>query len=83
MNKLINGRLVSMTEAEIAAHAALGAKTNAERIACLKARLAETDYKTLKFFEGELSDTDYLASCVERSALRSQINALEATPQAE
>lgn len=45
MNKRINGRLVSMTEAEIAAHAALGAKTNAERIACLKARLAETDYK--------------------------------------
>lgn len=48
------------------------------RISELKAQLAETDYKALKFAEGWLSAEEYAPIKAERQAIRNEINALEA-----
>lgn len=50
----------------------------AHRIAELKAQLAATDYKCLKYMEGWLTDAEYAPIRAERQALRDEINALEA-----
>lgn len=42
-----------------------------------KRELAETDYKTLKFVDGKLSEEDYAPIRAQRQALRDRINALE------
>lgn len=47
------------------------------RIAHLKQQLAATDYKTLKYAEGLISESDYAPIKAQRQALREQINALE------
>ena len=47
------------------------------RISELKSRLAQTDYKTLKLFEGLLTEEEYLETRVLRESLRAQINELE------
>ena len=47
------------------------------RISELKAQLAETDYKALKFAEGWLSAEEYAPIKAERQAIRNEINALE------
>ena len=44
----------------------------------LKAKLAETDYKTLKYVEGELTEEEFLAEKLERALWRAEINRLEA-----
>ncbi len=43
----------------------------------LKARLAATDYKTLKFVEGEITEEEYAEIRELRKALRAEINLLE------
>lgn len=43
-----------------------------------KKKLAQTDYKAIKFAEGELTMTEYAPIREERRALRTQINELEA-----
>ena len=43
----------------------------------LKAQLAATDYKTLKYAEGELSEEEYAETKELRKGLREQINQLE------
>ena len=48
-----------------------------ERIEELKAQLAESDYKALKFAEGWITAEDYAATKAERQALRDEINRLE------
>lgn len=47
-------------------------------IYALKMALAATDYKALKFAEGELTAEEYAPVRDERRALREKINALEA-----
>lgn len=42
-----------------------------------KRKLNASDYKALKFAEGELSSLEYAPTLVERRNLRSQINYLE------
>ena len=43
----------------------------------LKAQLAATDYKTLKYAEGELSEEEYAETKELRKGLREQINQLQ------
>ena len=43
----------------------------------LKAQLAATDYKALKYIEGEISEEDYAETRELRKALRAEINQLE------
>ena len=43
----------------------------------LKAQLATTDYKALKYIEGEISEEDYAETRELRKALRAEINQLE------
>lgn len=84
MKKCVNGKMIEMTPEEIAAMRAETAAYEASpiykahRIAELKARLAATDYKTLKYFEGWLTDGEYAPIKAERQAIRDEINALEA-----
>ena len=47
-------------------------------IAGLKQILTSTDYKALKFAEGQISATDYKETKQQRQALRDKINELEA-----
>ena len=46
----------------------------------LKAQLAETDYKAIKFAEGWLTEEEYAPIKAERQALRDAINDLEKQP---
>ena len=47
------------------------------RIAELKAKLFETDYKAIKFFEGEMSEAEYSSTRIERKIWREEINRLQ------
>lgn len=47
-------------------------------IAGLKQILTSTDYKALKFAEGQISEKDYAETKQQRQALRDRINELEA-----
>ena len=49
----------------------------AERIIECKTELKDTDYITLKYMEGVISDEVYEETKVKRQALRDEINALE------
>ena len=46
-------------------------------IVILKAKLRATDYKAIKFAEGELSAEEYEETRLQRKAWREQINTLE------
>jgi len=48
-----------------------------EKINSLKKQLADTDYKVLKFFEGEMSDEQFEPVRELRSSLRQKIKELE------
>lgn len=52
-------------------------------ISILKTRLKSSDYKLLKFIEGELTDEEYASTREERRAWRAKINELEAELEAE
>lgn len=43
-----------------------------------KAKLSQTDYQAIKYFEGFISETDYEPIKAQRQAWRDEINALEA-----
>lgn len=47
------------------------------QMSALKNKLASTDYKALKFAEGELTVSEYAPIKEERRKLRAEINALE------
>lgn len=53
------------------------AKARAE-IKALKAKLSDTDYKAIKYAEGELSAQEYESVRMDRRACRERINELEA-----
>lgn len=48
-----------------------------ERIFELKKRLAESDYKAIKYAEGAISESEYMLTKAERQAWRDEINTLE------
>ena len=50
---------------------------NNNRISELKQKLAETDYKAIKYSEGELSAEEYAETKAQRRAWREEINKLE------
>ena len=50
---------------------------NNNRIVELKQKLAETDYKAIKYSEGELSTEEYAETKAQRRAWREEINKLE------
>lgn len=52
-----------------------------ERIMELQRNLVNTDYKTLKYIEGELSQEEYDISCKEREEWREEIRKLEMEKQ--
>lgn len=73
MKIMRNGVLCDMTgEEEL-----LTVPSAADRIEELKALLAETDYKTLKYVEGRLSLEEFELSNAQREAWRAEINLLE------
>lgn len=47
-----------------------------EQIAILKQRLADTDYKAIKYAEGLISAEDYAETKAQRQGWRDEINAL-------
>ena len=49
------------------------------QIDLLKKKLADTDYKAIKYAEGLISEEEYAPIKAERQALRDQINELEAS----
>ena len=50
---------------------------NNNRISELKQKLQETDYKAIKYAEGELSEEEYAETKAQRRAWREEINKLE------
>jgi len=52
--------------------------TTSEQIEKLKAAIAASDYKAIKYAEGWLTEEEYLPIKTERQALRDKINELEA-----
>lgn len=66
------------TAAEIAADEAKIKRQNAQReIFELKSKLRDSDYKAIKFAEGELTSEEYAPVKAERRAWRAKINELE------
>lgn len=68
IDSFIDGKLVKGTPKE----------DTFARILELKKKLAETDYKLMKFMEGELSEEEYAPIKAQRQAWRNEINELEA-----
>ena len=69
-----------ITEEEFNSHnqrKAVEADKNFIEIQKLKAQLAKTDYKALKYAEGWYSEEEYAPIKAERQALRAEINRLE------
>ncbi len=74
-----NGVLRDMTAEELAEHEASIKVPVDEQIALLKQNLADTDYKTLKYAEGLISEQDYAEIKAQRQMWRDEINRLEST----
>lgn len=47
------------------------------KISEIKAKLSQTDYQAIKYFEGFISETDYAPIKAQRQSWRDEINALE------
>lgn len=73
MKIMRNGTLCEMTQEE----EMMCAPTPEERIEELKELLAETDYRTLKYVEGQLGEEEYASSKLQRAAWRAEIEYLE------
>ena len=52
-------------------------KTKIKRIRELRGLLKSTDYKAIKYAEGEITATEYAPTLTERRAWRAEINALQ------
>lgn len=77
------GVLVAIPQGELDARAQAQAEQERKesiqhQISALKSKLAQTDYKALKYAEGLISEADYLPIKLERQDYRNQINELEA-----
>lgn len=72
-DKYVNGEIVKSSEVE-------EIKTKAvvyTEILSLKKKLAESDYKCLKYIDGDLTEEEYAEVKALRASYRSQINELE------
>lgn len=49
-----------------------------QRIQDLRGKLKQTDYKAIKYAEGEISAEEYAPTLAQRKAWREEINALQA-----
>lgn len=52
--------------------------TTEQKIEILKQKLKDTDYKAIKYAEGQLSEEEYASMKAERQSWRDRINELEA-----
>lgn len=75
MKALINGQYIEVAD-RVPTPEEIREQKLAE-IEELKAELANTDYKAIKFAEGWLTDDEYATIKAERQALRDRINQLE------
>ena len=75
----VNGTTREMTAEELAQQKAFeqSAEFKQMQISQLKAQLAETDYKAIKYAEGWISAEEYAPIKAERQRIRNQINELE------
>ena len=71
-----NGKYRDMTAEEIAEMESHQPPIS-YRIEMLKAELASTDYKAIKYAEGWLTEEEYAPIKAQRQAIRDEINALE------
>lgn len=71
-----NGIVREMTAEEIAEMNSIQAPASAQ-IEMLKAELAATDYKAIKYAEGWLTEEEYAPIRATRQAIRDEINALQ------
>ncbi len=82
MKIIRNGKITDATPEEIAQREAEAERMEKEaipyEIAALKQQLEETDYQTLKYFEGWLTAEEYAPIKAHRQRLRNEINRLEA-----
>lgn len=81
MKTCINGKFFEMTEEEInqqeeSCRKALPQVKRYE-LADLKKKLANSDYKAIKYSEGYFTEEEYAPIKAERQAIRDAINALE------
>lgn len=77
MKKYLNGEYVEMTDADLSVYETTERNYQFE-IEEIKEKLADTDYKCLKFVDGALSEDEYAPIRLYRQSLRDEINALEA-----
>lgn len=77
MKKYCNGEYVEMTAEDLADYETDDRDYQSE-IREIKEKLAETDYKCLKFVDGALSEEEYAPVRQYRQSLRDEINTLEA-----
>lgn len=59
------------------------ATIKASKLSDIKARLSATDYKCLKYIDGDLTETEYAPIKTERASLRTAYNAIEAVTTIE
>lgn len=67
--------MINLTNEQIEQELELGKKI--KKILELKQKLAETDYKCLKFVDGELTQAEYAETWQKRKQWREEINKLE------
>ena len=67
--------MINLTNEQIAQELELGKKL--KKISELKQKLAETDYKCLKFVDGEITQAEYAETWQKRKQWREEINKLE------
>ena len=72
-----NGIYRNMTAEEIAEYQKSIDLTVEEKINVLKQKLADTDYKAIKYAEGLISGEEYMPIKAERESWRREINRLE------
>lgn len=76
-DKIIDGKIVKDDEGYSSHIEEAETKESSEiELAKLKAEMAETDYKTLKYAEGILTEEEYAPIKTERASLRDKINAI-------
>lgn len=73
--QLVNGLITAIIITDADKLATLKAST----LSAIKAKLADTDYKCLKYVDGELTEAEYADVKVERHNLRVAYNAIQAT----
>ena len=72
-----NGIYREMTEKEVENYKKSAEITTEQKIAELKKKLADTDYKAIKYAEGYISEEEYEPTKLERQKWREEINRLE------